>query len=220
MIRDAPLFEWLEANMGRLLARDPEVRRAALCCAVLRSSMLCCPLAAPGCMAATALCYSNAAAARPTVAAARLPLDSTVPPTACWLCMPPPLQAFTYAIERSCINKAEVVAADEKEGGVRATLNLGHTFGHAIETCTGAAPHCRALLVPPRPAHGRHGRACARVRWHCCVSMLRGVCRVGHGSPTHPTQLPRGRVRRVAARRGGGCRHDDGSRHVAAAGLD
>ncbi len=46
-------------------------------------------------------------------------------------------QAFTYAIERSCVNKAEVVAADEKEGGVRATLNLGHTFGHAIETCTG-----------------------------------------------------------------------------------
>lgn len=33
--------------------------------------------------------------------------------------------------------QAEVVAADEKEGGVRATLNLGHTFGHAIETATG-----------------------------------------------------------------------------------
>ncbi|PSC70608.1 3-dehydroquinate synthase [Micractinium conductrix] len=69
LIRDAPLFEWLEANMDKLLQRDPE--------------------------------------------------------------------AFTYAIERSCVNKAEVVAADEKEGGVRATLNLGHTFGHAIETCTG-----------------------------------------------------------------------------------
>lgn len=45
--------------------------------------------------------------------------------------------AFTYAIERSCINKAEVVAADEREGGVRATLNLGHTFGHAIENVAG-----------------------------------------------------------------------------------
>jgi 3-dehydroquinate synthase len=45
--------------------------------------------------------------------------------------------AMTYAIERSCINKAEVVALDEREGGVRATLNLGHTFGHAIETATG-----------------------------------------------------------------------------------
>lgn len=40
-------------------------------------------------------------------------------------------------IKRSCENKAEVVAADEKEGGVRATLNLGHTFGHAIETGLG-----------------------------------------------------------------------------------
>ena len=47
------------------------------------------------------------------------------------------MQALTYAIERSCINKAEVVAEDEKEGGVRATLNLGHTFGHAIETGQG-----------------------------------------------------------------------------------
>jgi 3-dehydroquinate synthase len=69
LIRDASFFEWLEANMGRLLARDRE--------------------------------------------------------------------AFTYAIERSCINKAEVVAADEREGGVRATLNLGHTFGHAIENVAG-----------------------------------------------------------------------------------
>ena len=40
-------------------------------------------------------------------------------------------------IRRSCQNKAEVVALDEKEGGVRATLNLGHTFGHAIETGMG-----------------------------------------------------------------------------------
>lgn len=41
------------------------------------------------------------------------------------------------AIERSCVNKAQVVALDEREGGVRATLNLGHTFGHAIETGIG-----------------------------------------------------------------------------------
>ena len=46
-------------------------------------------------------------------------------------------EAVVYAIERSCVNKAEVVALDEKEGGVRATLNLGHTFGHAIETGIG-----------------------------------------------------------------------------------
>lgn len=45
--------------------------------------------------------------------------------------------ALAYAIERSCANKAEVVGEDEFESGVRATLNLGHTFGHAIETGSG-----------------------------------------------------------------------------------
>jgi 3-dehydroquinate synthase len=69
LIRDLPFFEWLEANIERLLARDP---------ALLAS-----------------------------------------------------------AIERSCANKAEVVAADETEQGERALLNLGHTFGHAIETGLG-----------------------------------------------------------------------------------
>lgn len=69
LIRDGPFFEWLEANVDKLLARDAG--------------------------------------------------------------------AIVYAVERSCVNKAEVVAADEKEGGVRATLNLGHTFGHAIETGLG-----------------------------------------------------------------------------------
>src|SRR5205823_4008208 len=48
-------------------------------------------------------------------------------------------KVLSYAIEHSCRNKAEVVAADEKETGVRALLNLGHTFGHAIETGTGYA---------------------------------------------------------------------------------
>ncbi|RNF50582.1 3-dehydroquinate synthase [Marinomonas hwangdonensis] len=38
------------------------------------------------------------------------------------------------AIYRSCLAKANVVAQDEREGGLRAILNLGHTFGHAIET--------------------------------------------------------------------------------------
>ena len=69
LIRDLPLFEWLEANIERLLARDPD--------------------------------------------------------------------ALAHAIERSCANKAEVVAADETEQGERALLNLGHTFGHAIEAGLG-----------------------------------------------------------------------------------
>jgi len=45
--------------------------------------------------------------------------------------------ALAYAIERSCLDKAAIVAADEKETGQRALLNLGHTFGHAIETGVG-----------------------------------------------------------------------------------
>ncbi len=45
--------------------------------------------------------------------------------------------ALAYAVRRSCENKAEVVAADERESGERALLNLGHTFGHAIETGLG-----------------------------------------------------------------------------------
>ncbi|MFZ3017480.1 MAG: 3-dehydroquinate synthase [Gallionella sp.] len=69
LIRDLPFLEWLEQNMGKLLARDTA--------------------------------------------------------------------ALQYAIARSCENKAEVVAADERESGERALLNLGHTFGHAIESGMG-----------------------------------------------------------------------------------
>jgi 3-dehydroquinate synthase len=45
--------------------------------------------------------------------------------------------ALHHAIRRSCEIKAEVVADDEREQGPRALLNLGHTFGHAIEHCVG-----------------------------------------------------------------------------------
>ena len=69
LIRDLPFFEWLEAHMGKIMAREPA--------------------------------------------------------------------ALIHAIYESCRNKAEVVAEDEKETGIRAILNLGHTFGHAIETATG-----------------------------------------------------------------------------------
>jgi 3-dehydroquinate synthase len=69
LIRDPEFFQWLEANIDRLLVRDRE--------------------------------------------------------------------ALAFAVRRSCVNKAEVVAADERESGERALLNLGHTFGHAIETGMG-----------------------------------------------------------------------------------
>jgi 3-dehydroquinate synthase len=45
--------------------------------------------------------------------------------------------ALATAIARSCRNKARIVAADEREAGQRALLNLGHSFGHAIEAGTG-----------------------------------------------------------------------------------
>jgi len=68
-ILDAAFFDWIEANVGALLAREP--------------------------------------------------------------------QALAHAIARSCEIKSEVVRKDEREGGLRAVLNFGHTFGHAIENGLG-----------------------------------------------------------------------------------
>jgi len=47
------------------------------------------------------------------------------------------MQATAYAVKRSCEIKAYVVEQDEREHGIRALLNLGHTFGHAIEAASG-----------------------------------------------------------------------------------
>jgi 3-dehydroquinate synthase len=47
------------------------------------------------------------------------------------------LDALTHAVRRSCEIKARIVASDEREQGQRALLNLGHTFGHAIENAMG-----------------------------------------------------------------------------------
>ena len=58
-------------------------------------------------------------------------------------------QALSHAVVRSCQIKAEVVGADEREGGLRAILNFGHTFGHAIEAGLGygAWLHGEAVAV-------------------------------------------------------------------------
>ncbi len=55
--------------------------------------------------------------------------------------------ALSFAIERSCLNKAEIVAEDEHESGIRAILNLGHTFGHAIETGMGYGQYLHGEAV-------------------------------------------------------------------------
>ncbi len=49
-------------------------------------------------------------------------------------------EAIAHAIAVSCRSKAQIVARDEREGGVRALLNLGHTFGHALEAANGYGP--------------------------------------------------------------------------------
>ena len=94
-------------------------------------------------------------------------------------------QALAEAIERSCRNKADIVSADEYERGRRSLLNLGHTFGHAIETATGydswlhgeaiAVGMCMAARVSLRL--GRiEARACERVEAIIAAA----------GLPTHP----------------------------------
>src|SRR6185437_3101751 len=46
-------------------------------------------------------------------------------------------EALAHVIRRSCEIKAQIVGRDERETGDRALLNLGHTFGHAVESATG-----------------------------------------------------------------------------------
>ncbi len=58
--------------------------------------------------------------------------------------------ARQYAVLESCRAKAEIVAEDEREEGRRALLNLGHTFGHALEAATGFGPdllHGEAVAI-------------------------------------------------------------------------
>jgi len=75
--------------------------------------------------------------------------------------------ALHYFIRRCVENKAQIVAADEKEAGIRAILNFGHSFGHALETLTGY----RQFL---------HGEAVAiGMTIAARLSELRGLCPTG-----------------------------------------
>ncbi|MBV6273983.1 3-dehydroquinate synthase [Alcaligenaceae bacterium CGII-47] len=82
-------------------------------------------------------------------------------------------QAIHHAIKRSCEIKAQVVSQDERESGVRAILNFGHTFGHAIESglgygqwLHGEAVGCGMVLAAELSAqvHGLDRTIVARVR--------------------------------------------------------
>src|SRR5208282_2892632 len=54
---------------------------------------------------------------------------------------------ISYLIQRSCQIKAEVVSKDERESGLRAILNYGHTIGHAVETETGYSKYLHGEAV-------------------------------------------------------------------------
>jgi 3-dehydroquinate synthase len=99
-------------------------------------------------------------------------------------------QARMHAIRKSCAAKAAIVAEDETETGVRALLNLGHTFGHALEAATGYSG---------RLLHGE-GVAIGMVQAFR-FSEQRGLCPLGTadrvarhlkqtGLPTHVSDIP------------------------------
>ena len=116
--------------------------------------------------------------------------------------------ARARAIAESCRAKAEVVAADEREGGRRALLNLGHTFGHALERWAGYDPerlvHGEGVAIGMAVAH-RFSAAlglCDRQDAERVERHLAGV-----GLPTRLTQVP-GLAGPASARAGNDGRHD------------
>ncbi|WP_038090059.1 3-dehydroquinate synthase [Acidihalobacter prosperus] len=107
--------------------------------------------------------------------------------------------ALSHAIERSCLNKARIVAADEREAGARALLNLGHTFGHAIETgmgygqwLHGEAVACGMLMAATMSAE---------LGWlpHTEVARLRTLLLRTHLPVTPPAELAPERFRALMA---------------------
>ncbi|MGE0858192.1 MAG: 3-dehydroquinate synthase [Gammaproteobacteria bacterium] len=93
--------------------------------------------------------------------------------------------ALTHIIRRSCENKAEVVAADERETGERATLNLGHTFGHAIETARGYGDWLHGEAVGAGMCMA--ARLSARLGWLEAPALARAEKLIGRaGLPTAP----------------------------------
>lgn len=81
--------------------------------------------------------------------------------------------ALAEAIERSCRAKAGVVAEDERESGIRAILNLGHTFGHAIETQMGYGSWLHGEAVATGMVMAMH-MSC-RLGWLSETEFIRGV---------------------------------------------
>ena len=93
--------------------------------------------------------------------------------------------------------KLRVVEQDERDGGRRQALNLGHTVGHAIETATGYARYRHGEAVGARPA--RRARRC-RARASCATRSPACSGSPGCRRALDPRRRPRGRARRRAAR--------------------
>ena len=105
-------------------------------------------------------------------------------------------EALGKAVRRSVEMKADIVAADEREGGARALLNLGHTFAHAIEAVTGfgeVVKHGEAVglgcamkpsAFPPNWLRPRHAERAASRPWPppACLPDLR-TCTQGRSAP-------------------------------------
>ncbi len=128
--------------------------------------------------------------------------------------------ARIHAVTKSCEAKAAIVAADEREGGVRALLNLGHTFGHALETATGYSDrllHGESVAIGMVLAFELSARLglcpqddVRRVRVHLqAVGLPTGPAGIGGGrldpdaliaAMAHDKKVAHGRVRFVLAR--------------------
>ncbi|MFP4147162.1 MAG: 3-dehydroquinate synthase [Halorhodospira sp.] len=105
-------------------------------------------------------------------------------------------QALAEAVAASCRNKAEVVAADEREAGMRALLNLGHTFGHAIETFTdySAWLHGEAVAAGMCMA----ARMSVHLGWLSPEGLHRTEALLQRfGLPTQPPSIPESRFREL-----------------------
>jgi len=108
----------------------------------------------------------------------------------------PGARPLTKAIERSCRIKAAVVSADEREAGLRAILNFGHTFGHAIEASAGYGRYLHGEAV----AIGMCMAAGLSVELGVCaepaaarITALVAAC----GLPTRAHDIPAGLVMRA-----------------------
>ncbi|HEY5898357.1 MAG TPA: 3-dehydroquinate synthase [Burkholderiales bacterium] len=97
-------------------------------------------------------------------------------------------QALIYAVHRSCELKAAIVAQDEREGGVRALLNFGHTFGHAIEAATGFGPWLHGEAVAAGMVIAASLSASAGLLPQADADRLRGMVSRA-GLPVRPPQI-------------------------------